>query len=188
MMKSLISSRCAPRVAVGVLALLAGSMAFAQQAQQMPQATVKAEREVTVIRGHRAGTSGRHMGQLITAMQRVDLSDLDLTSSADADTLRTRIDGAARNVCHELTARYPNGASDVPGYEHTNENCVRDAAADATERIAAAIAQDEVTVEEEQPLTMVEVSAFTNEVPTLQPIQPPNFIGDYTFDLFDHRE
>ena len=116
-MNNLKSIGLAPRLAVGVLAVMAGTMALAQEAQQMPQVTVQAEREVTITRGDRVGTSSRHMGQLVSATQTVDLSDLHLGSAAGAHEAHQRIDGAARAVCSELTAYYPNGATDVPGYE-----------------------------------------------------------------------
>jgi UrcA family protein len=141
-MSNFISRRFAPRLAVTAVALMAGTMGMAQQVGSMPQVSVQAQREVTITRGERVGTSSKHMGERVTLTRQVAVSDLDLTTRSDAAELQARIGGAARDACQQLKALFPDGATDIPGYEHTNENCVRDAIASANERLAAVAVED----------------------------------------------
>ena len=113
----------------------------APQPESIPQASVQAPREVTITRGDRVGTSSKHMGERVTLSRRVDVSDLDLATADSAPELQARIGGAAQDVCHQLKVLYPNGATDIPGYEYTNDNCVRDAVAGANERLDAAVGE-----------------------------------------------
>jgi UrcA family protein len=150
---------------VGISAAMAATMAFAQQLEPVqvveiqlepvqlqeiqleskliPQtAVVQAEREVTITRGDRVGASSKHRGERITLSRHVDYSDLDLTAASDADELRLRIGDAAQDVCRQLQMLYPDAATDVPGYERTNENCVTDAITDATERVGFGVTEE----------------------------------------------
>jgi UrcA family protein len=79
------------------------------------------------------------MGELVTMSARLDVADLDLSTSSGADELRARINDVARDICHRLDSFYPRGSSEVPGHEDTNKNCVRDAVAAASKSAEAAI-------------------------------------------------
>ena len=139
-MRSIIRDSGAAALALGVIALMSGTTALAAEpSQNLPTVTVQARREVTITR---AGTSAttKNRGELVTMTRRINFADLDLTAPSAADELHKRINDAAQELCHNLETVYPNGATDVPGFEHTNENCVKDAVAAADKRVNAAVA------------------------------------------------
>ena len=80
------------------------------------------------------------MGELVTMSARLDVADLDLSTSSGAEELHARINDVAQDICHRLDSFYPRGSSDVPGHENTNKNCVRDAVAAANKNADAAVA------------------------------------------------
>ena len=117
-------------LAAVVVAGLAGfSMATAHAAQQgLPELVVQGQRDVF----------NNNEAKLVTRAQRVSYSDLKLATPSGADDLQKRVSAAAEEVCHQLAALYPPEVSG--GFQHTSENCVKDATTNAMEQADKLIA------------------------------------------------
>ena len=90
---------------------------------ELEAVTVVAPR-VTYERGYRPGGGAPRQVRVTQQTAVVDASDLDLTRIADMQTLKTRVDQAAKRVCDELTGLYPTGEPDP-------DVCARRASTDA---------------------------------------------------------
>jgi UrcA family protein len=101
MKRTMPALRAAPLALVATALLIAGGPAGAQTVKEI---TVEAPRTVT----RQVGQNEYGAPILATTVRiRVSYADLDLSKPSGADTLQTRIDGAAKDACHELDKLYP---------------------------------------------------------------------------------
>lgn len=119
--------------------LLSGSAA-GQPNSDLPEVTVRDRRQLIFMHGHRMEARTRHVaeGELVTVSERLNVADLDLSTSTGADALRARINDSARNVCQQLETRYPNSPAMLPGQpgqEKSYAQCVREAVTAATKQL-----------------------------------------------------
>jgi UrcA family protein len=101
------------------------------QAQQLDEVIVSAQR---IVATSRVGQSSSGIpDELISISFRINYSDLDLTKSADINTLQSRLEAAARSGCAQLDKLYPFTPHEAP-------KCVKKALADSSAQLEHAIA------------------------------------------------
>ena len=114
-------------VAAGLAGLV---MAATVTAAQQPSAEISVQGQRDVFANNEA--------KLITRTQRVRYADLNLTTPTGPEELKKRVRDAAEDLCRQLLNLYPPEASG--GFQHTAENCVTNAIADATQQVSTVVA------------------------------------------------
>lgn len=133
--------------AASALVLLTASPQFASSAQAAPapppppppSAQVTEEliiRAPDVVRRPlpRSGPgapTGLTNPEIISLTRAVSYSDLDLTRAPDVAEMRRRIGNTARDICQELTRRYPRNSE----YVYSANDCVKKATDDGLETL-----------------------------------------------------
>jgi UrcA family protein len=82
--------------------------------------------------GRIAGTGGWEEKEKLSVSKQVSYSDLDLSKPTDVDVLKDRVKHAARDVCRELSRRFP-ATIYIPV---DSDNCVHDATKDGLTKVA----------------------------------------------------
>ena len=102
-------------------AMFCGALVFSNAALAQPAgASALAEsQEITIIAPEVVKKPGTGPFEVISTTEAVEFADLDLTKSADIDTLKKRIRDAARDACRRLDQSAPLGRtySEPPGCE-----------------------------------------------------------------------
>ena len=142
-------------LSIGAAALMASPIVVAQtqagaaEEAQLPQVEVEAEGRVverTPIEGQPAGTSqSRSGGQMerVTTTRRVSFSDLDLTTPDGVKAAHERIEATARSECNEIRSLAGPLTNQAKGYEHVNDNCVKDSVSHARKQVETLVASAE---------------------------------------------
>jgi UrcA family protein len=128
-MKS-ISFDCKFMLISAALLLAQGGIAMAGDITITPnqKITMKGPYIITQQAGQAFGDS-----PLVSVSRRVSYADIDLTTQSGYAVMKTRIAGAAKEVCRELDRRLPSDASD-------NRECVRTAAQNALRTVNVVVA------------------------------------------------
>jgi UrcA family protein len=143
-------------LSIGAAALMASPIVVAQtqasatEGAQLPPVEVEAEGRVverTPIEGQPAGTTSqaRSGGQMerVTVTRSVSLSDLDLSTPEGVKELHNRIEATARNECNQIKSLAGPLTTQAKGYEHVNDNCVKDAVSAARKQVDPMVASAE---------------------------------------------
>jgi UrcA family protein len=117
----------------GIALAIAGSSAFAQGSNTLPQITVQASHGVTQKQVGRTST-GIPIEQ-VQLSRRVGYSDLDLSTSAGQAALETRIKTVAQEACKQLQTLYP-----LEQWDTDNRTCVAEAVQQAMQQAKSAAA------------------------------------------------
>jgi len=118
-------------VAAALLTTVPAGFLVAQQAQPMPEVKIEATRSVKTV-GH--SSTGVPI-QLVSLSHQVSYADLDLATSAGAQTLQKRISDTAKTACKELDTLYPLEAQSAQ-----SQSCVKTATDGAMVQANAAVA------------------------------------------------
>ncbi len=142
-------------MSIGAAALLASPMAVAQtpmsasEGTQLPPVQVEAEGTViekTPIEPQGPGnaqTRSAGPAERVTMTRKVSFADLDLTTADGVKAFHQRIEATARSECNEIRSLSGPLTTQVPGYEHVNDNCVKDAVSAARKQAETMIASAE---------------------------------------------
>jgi UrcA family protein len=142
-------------LSIGAATLMASPIVVAQtqagatEQAQLPPVEVEAEGRVverTPIEGQPAGTSqSRSGGQMerVTVTRRVSFSDLDLSTPEGVKEAHNRIEATARNECNQIKSLSGPLTTQAKGYEHVNDNCVKDAVSAARKQVDPMVASAE---------------------------------------------
>ncbi len=142
-------------MSIGAAALLASPMVVAQTQQAAPEGAqlpdVEVEARGTVVERtpvERQGPTNaqeRSGGEFerVTMDRRVSAADLDLTTPQGVKDLHARIEATARSQCNEIRSLSGPLTTQAKGYEHLNDNCVKNAVASARKQADTMVASAE---------------------------------------------
>jgi UrcA family protein len=142
-------------MSIGAAALLASPMVVAQTQQAAPEGAqlpdVEVEARGTVVERtpvERQGPTNaqeRSGGEFerVTMDRRVSVADLDLTTPQGVKDLHARIEATARSQCNEIRSLSGPLTTQAKGYEHLNDNCVKNAVASARKQADTMVASAE---------------------------------------------
>lgn len=142
-------------MSIGVAALLASSIGVAQtqpaapEGARLPEVDVEAQGTVVertpVERQGPASAQERASGEFekVRLDRRISVADLDLSTPQGVQDLHARIDTAARSQCNEIRTLSHPLTTQAQGYEHLNDNCVKNAVASARKQADTMIAAAE---------------------------------------------
>lgn len=142
-------------MSIGAAALLASPMVIAQtqaaapEGPQLPNVEVEARGTVVertpVERQGPTSAQQRSGGEFekVTLDRRISVADLDLSTPEGVKDLHARIDAAARAQCNEIRTLSHPLTTQAQGYEHLNDNCVKDAVASARKQADTMVAAAE---------------------------------------------
>lgn len=142
-------------MSIGAAALLASPIVGAQTQtdasgeSQLPP--VQVEAQGTVIEKTPIEEQGPSNGQKrsggamerVTMTRKVSLADLDLTTPEGVKQLHSRIEAVARSECNEIRTLSGPLTTQAAGYEHVNDNCVKDAVSAARRQADTMVASAE---------------------------------------------
>jgi len=142
-------------LSIGAAALVASPIVVAQtqagtpEGAQLPPVQVEARGTVvekTPLEGQAppvgpAGAAGPM--ERVTMTRKIDTTDLDLSTPQGVRALHERIEATARSECNEIRSLSGPLATQAKGYEHVNDNCVKNAVTAARRQAEAVVASAE---------------------------------------------
>jgi UrcA family protein len=142
-------------MSIGAAALLVSPIVVAQTQQAAPETTqlpdVEVEAQGTVVertpmpRQGPTNAQQRSGGEFekVTMTRSVNVADLDLSTPEGAKELNERIEAAARSQCNEIRTLSHPLTTQKTGYEHLNDDCVKDTVANARKQADVMVAAAE---------------------------------------------
>jgi len=118
-------------VLAALVSVVPAAVLVAQQPAQVPEVKIEATRQVKTVG---RSTIGAPI-DVVSLSHAVSYKDLDLSTSAGADTLRSRISDTAKATCNQLDALYPLNKD-----AEQTQRCVKQATDSAMVQGNAAIA------------------------------------------------
>ena len=142
-------------LSIGAATLMTSPMVLAQpqggpsEGAQLPPVEVEAQGTVidkTPLEGQappvgQAGAAGPM--ERVTMTRKINTADLDLSTPQGVRALHERIEVAARSECNEIRSISGPLATQAKGYEHVNDNCVKDAVSAARKQAEMVVASAE---------------------------------------------
>jgi UrcA family protein len=118
-------------VLAAIVSAVPAAVLVAQQQAQVPEVKIEATRQVKTVGRSSIGAPI----EVVSLTHAVNYKDLDLSTSAGADTLRSRVSDTAKATCNQLDTLYPLNKN-----AEQTQSCVKQATDAAMAQANSAIA------------------------------------------------